>query len=87
MTEQRHRFMAIWPIVDESVEYHRLCREAADDLPQVLARTRAQVVGPGRFSIAPSVSVPGSGRVTPTVLVYEAPAVPVRPRAYHSRTA
>lgn len=83
----QHRFMAIWPIVDESVEYHRLCREAADDLPNVLARTGAQVTGPGRFSIAPSVTVPGSGRITDSVLIYEAPGVPIPRRPYHARTA
>ena len=34
----------------------------------------ARLVGPGRFSIAESVDVPGCGRTTPTVLVFEAPA-------------
>ncbi|MFW6776108.1 hypothetical protein ACOACO_17625 [Nocardioides sp. CPCC 205120] len=69
-------FRAIWPIVDESRTYAALCREAAREVPEIAARSRARLTGPGRFSVAPSESVPGSGRLTDSVLVYEAPAEP-----------
>ena len=70
-------FRAIWPITDETVGYAELCRQATDDLPALVAQAKARLTRPGRFSIAPSDKVPGSGRVTDAVLVYEAPAVPV----------
>lgn len=75
-------FRAIWPIVDESVSYAALCKEATAELPAVIARAHAQLLSPGRFSIAPSVDVPGSGRVTESVLIYEAPATAVPRRSY-----
>lgn len=67
-------FRAIWPIVDESRKYAELMREAAAEIPTLCAQAHVRVVGAGRFSIAESVYVPGSGRFTESVLVYEAPA-------------
>lgn len=75
-------FRAIWPVVDETVTYADLCRQAAEDLPTLLTRSSARVTGPGRFSIAPADKVPGSGRVSESVLVYEAPAVGLARRDY-----
>lgn len=80
-------FRAIWPIVDETVGYADLCREAAATLPTLVAQARAHLTKPGRFSIAPSEHVPGSGRITATVLVYEAPARPATERSYWQRGA
>ena len=54
--------------------YADLCREAAADLPLLVAQARAKLAAPGRFSVAPSDRVPGSGRVAESVLVFEAPA-------------
>lgn len=75
-------FRAVWPIVDESLSYADLCREAKNELPQVLALAHVEVTAPGRFSIAPSEWVPGSGRTTESVLVFEAPARATRRRNY-----
>lgn len=72
----------IWPITDETVSYAELCRQAAVDIPMLLARAHAKATGRGRFSIAPSVAVPGSGRVTESVLLWEAPAVAAPRRNY-----
>lgn len=69
-----YTFRAIWPIVDEGKSYADLCREAAADLPLLVAQARAKLAAPGRFSVAPSDRVPGSGRVAESVLVFEAPA-------------
>lgn len=76
-------FLAIWPIVDETVSYADLCRQAERDLPDMIARARVILARPGRFSIAPSEKVPGSGRITDAVLVYEAPATRAPRRPYH----
>ncbi len=67
-------FRAFWPIVDDTVPPIDLIREAALELPRLTAQAHAVINGPGRWAIAPSCKVPGSGRVTPTVLLYEAPA-------------
>lgn len=80
-------FRAIWPIADQSIGYATLCRQAAEDLPLLIGHASARLTNPGRFSIAPSVEVPGSGRVTEAVLVYEAPAVALAPRAYRKDAA
>lgn len=80
-------FRACWPIVDETVSFATMCREAQADLPLLIAQAKAKVIRPGRFTIAPSVEVPGSGRVTESVLIYEAPAVRAPARAYHSGAA
>lgn len=76
-------FRALWPIVDATVPGQQLAAEVSGDLPELQRRARAQVTGPGRFFVAPSASVPGSGGSTSHVLVYEAPARPVSPRVYH----
>jgi len=80
-------FRAIWPIRDETVPWSDLLREAADDIPMIAAAAGARVLTRGIFSIARSVDVPGSGRVTNTILVFEAPARALPRRGYHRRTA
>lgn len=80
-------FVAYWPITDQSVGWDELIKAAEQDLPLLLGQARCRKAGPGAFRIARSVDVPGSGRLTPTVLVFEAPAWPRKPRAYHRRTA
>ena len=75
-------FRAIWPITDETRGYATLCKEAESELPLLIGQARARLTAPGRFSIAPSDRVPGSGRTTPAVLIYEAPAVAIAPRGY-----
>lgn len=77
-----HTFRAIWPITDETVPYAELCKQAGAELPEIIARSRARLTSPGHFAVAPSAHVPGSGRVTESVLLYTAPAVALRPRAY-----
>lgn len=73
-----NRFRAVWPIVDETIPFPDLCREANAEIPRLAAQARAQLTRVGRFLIAPSDLVPGSGRVTAWALVYEAPATPVK---------
>lgn len=74
-------FRAIWPIVDQRIPYDQLIAEATDDLERLTLHAHCRVTnyGAGRWSIARSSQVPGSGRVTPTVLMYEAPAVAAVP--------
>lgn len=71
-----HTLRCLWPVVDPSIPLRELLAEAAADLPEVATRAHAKVTGPGRWSMAPSEAVPGSGRVTDTVLIFEAPAEP-----------
>ena len=75
-------FRACWPILEDGTSYRDMVRAAKAELPMLVAQAHASIVGPGRFSIAESVDVPGSGRTTPTVLVFEAPAVEAAPRPY-----
>lgn len=70
-----HTFRAMWPVTDESLGLAELADLARTDLPLLVAQARATISGPGRFTLADSAQVPGSGRVTRYVLVYEAPAV------------
>jgi hypothetical protein len=79
-------FRAIWPMTND-LPYRRLIRDAKEDLPLLAAQAHARITGPGRFSIAESVDVPGSGRTTPTVLVFEAPAVQMQARSYWKASA
>ncbi|GAW54709.1 hypothetical protein [Nocardioides sp. PD653] len=73
-------FRAIWPITNERLPFIALCAQARHDIPLLLGQAHARPVGGGRWTLAESVHVPGSGRVTPWVLIYECPAhrVPVR---------
>lgn len=74
-------FRAMWPIVDERVPYEHLIAEAFEEIERLAAQAHCRIAdwSAGRFSIARSCQVPGSGRVTPTVLLYEAPAVAAVP--------
>lgn len=80
-------FRAVWPIVDERMSFADLCREGESDLPMLIAQAHARVTKPGRFSIAPSDRVPGSGRVTASCLVFEAAAERAPIRAYRKAVA
>lgn len=77
------RFRALWPITDHTQPFLDLIAEAKADLPAVAARAHARPLRGGRWSIAPSAEIPGSGRITPYVLVYDAPASPSRQNAIH----
>ncbi|WP_435744954.1 hypothetical protein [Nocardioides sp. SYSU DS0663] len=81
-----HLFRALWPITDHSAGITQLAAQARHDLPLLLAQAHARTTGPGRFSVAPSAQIPGSGRTTAWVLLYEAPAIKTPARPYH-RTA
>ncbi|WP_224279092.1 hypothetical protein [Nocardioides lacusdianchii] len=69
------RFRAIWPITNERLPFTALCAQATHDIPFLAAQAHARLTGPGRWSAALSAEVPGSGRITKWVLLYEAPAV------------
>ena len=75
-------FQAMWPITDPERPTHWLIAEAIDDLPMLAARAHAELSGPLTWSIRPSWAVPGSGRVTETVLICEAPAERMAERGY-----
>ena len=76
-------FQALWPITDESVRLPDLVDQAREDVPALLAQAHAKPTGQGRWRIADSRKIPGSGRTTELVLVYECPAVKTAPRVYH----
>ena len=78
-----HTFRAVWPIIDSSVPGDQLAAEVVGDLPALASTARARLLAPGRFYVAPSRTIPGSGNVTANVLVYECPARPARRRVYH----
>lgn len=71
----RHTFRAFWPITDENRPLQSLIEEARKDLPWLTAQAHAQLAGRGRWTVERSADVPGSGRVTETVLLFNAPAV------------
>lgn len=73
-------FRALWPITDMTLPLGDLIAAAEVDLPVVAALQHAEVQSGGRWSVAPSSRVPGSGNITANVLIYEAPAVPVNAR-------
>ena len=68
-------FRARWPI-HHHAPHTDLVDQAAADLPTLIRQAHARLTGPGRFTIARSQHVPGSGRITEWVLIYEAPAAP-----------
>jgi hypothetical protein len=80
-------FRAIWPITDRTRPYELLITEAEAEIPELILRAHARITNwpAGRWSIARSEHVPGSGRVTPMVLLFEAPAVELTPREYSGR--
>ena len=78
-------YRCCWPILEDGTPYRDLIRDAKAELPTLIAQAHAKLTGPGRFSIADSADVPGSGRTTPTVLVFEAPAVEVKRDIYRIR--
>ncbi|WKN47126.1 hypothetical protein [Nocardioides sp. Arc9.136] len=69
-------FRAIWPITDLHAGMAQLVAQARPELPRLLAQAHARPTGIGRFTVAASAHVPGSGRVTEWVLLYECPARP-----------
>ncbi len=78
-------FIARWPITEPHLTLQQLVQSARPDLPDLATRAHARLVGAGRWTIAASADVPGSGMVTPTVLLYRAPCVPVPRRPYSTR--
>lgn len=68
-------FRAFWPITDTSMPMQRLIDQARPDLPWLTAQAHAVITGRGKWTIELSANVPGSGRVTETVLLFNAPAV------------
>jgi hypothetical protein len=81
------KFRAIWPITNERLPFTALCAQATHDLPALTAMAHARLTGPGRWSAALSTDIPGSGRVTQWVLLYEAPATPAPRRTTPSQAA
>jgi hypothetical protein len=79
-------FRALWPITDPNCPFLRLCNDAFPDVPALLRQAHAIPTAHGRFHVAPSAHVPGSGRITDWVLIYECPAFRRPPRAYQIRT-
>lgn len=75
-------FRAIWPITDERMTVADLIREALPEVPLLAGQAGARLIDGGQFITADSRRVPGSGRVTPRVLIYQARAERIEPRAY-----
>lgn len=75
MSGSVYTFRAVWPILDETETWASLCRQASADLPTLIAQAHAVVLTRGRFSVAAAEQVPGSGRISESVLVFEAPAI------------
>lgn len=69
------RLRLLWPIVDPLAAFPALLEEASREIPALARRHHARITGPGRFTVARSLEVPGSGRTTEWVLLWEAPAV------------
>lgn len=80
-------FRAIWPITDDATPWVDLCRQAALEVPALAAQAHAHLVNAGRFSMALSSQVPGSGRVTEWCLLFEARALRKPAREYHREVA
>lgn len=72
-------YKAIWPITDISLPFLTLIEQGKAELPDLTRFARVRIAGPGRWSVAESRHVPGSGGITPWVLIYEAPAEHWRP--------
>lgn len=81
------RFRAIWPITNERLPFTALCAQATHDIPHLAALAHARITGPGRWTCALSTDVPGSGRITKWVLLYEAPATAAPRRTTPSQAA
>lgn len=76
------KFRAIWPITDETLTVAELARIALPEIAMLAAQAGARVLDGGEFRTADSRRVPGSGRVTPRVLIYEARAERIDRRSY-----
>lgn len=86
LTEDGGTVRLIWPILDESLTLGQLIAEAAPEVPMLISRAHAVAAGVGRFYTAHSWEVPGSGRVSNLVLVFEAPATAAPSRPYWPAT-
>jgi len=69
-------FRALWPITDPTLGVGDLLATAASDLPLLSRQARVELVGEGRYCVARSATVPGSGNLTEWTLLYTCPAVP-----------
>ena len=74
MTSAPFLFRAVWPLVDETVQFRQIVIEAQAELPRVAYHARAEVIGAGRWTVVRSSKVPGFGNTTERLLVFEAPA-------------
>lgn len=79
-------FRATWPITDPTVGFLELLEMARQDLPALLTQAHARRTGLGRYTVAHSIDIPGSGRTTEWVLLFQCPATRTDARPYH-RTA
>ena len=80
MSATSHTFQAMWPVLDEQINWTKLCRQALEEVPNLMRQSRAIPTGHGRFLFADSTHVAGSGKVSKWVLLYECPARPRRAR-------
>jgi hypothetical protein len=69
-------FRALWPITDPTLGVGELLATAAADLPLLARQARVELAGEGRYCVARSATVPGSGNITEWTLLYTCPAVP-----------
>ena len=75
-TEPTHLFRAMWPIPDTTSSFPELMAQAYAEVPHLARMQRASIVGDaGKFSVALSKDVPGSGNTTQWVLLFVAPAI------------
>ncbi len=72
-------FEAVWPVVDPTMPRAELLREAAEDLPNVIARHSAQVMGIPKFALKPGQGVAGSQGAA-LVVICRVPATKTEPR-------
>ncbi len=71
-----HTLRLLWPVVDDSLTYEEAVAEAAPQVAWMAHQRHAEVVGPLTWRLDESELWPGYEPYT-TVLVCEAPAVPV----------
>lgn len=73
-------FQAVWPIVDQTMPFADLVKEAEADLHAVAARHGAAITGKARFEVVDGRTQPGS-QGAPQCVIATAPAI-ARRRSY-----
>jgi hypothetical protein len=71
------RFLAVWPVADDTMPLHELLDEARRDLPAVARRHGQRVLRHGSPALREGRSVPGSGGAA-LVVVIVAEVEPIR---------